>query len=121
VRFVVVDHAWSPQNPSGGALLFADGQLPCTTATLGHDDEVLKFVDGAIPRGTPGLVAIDAPLAVPNEVGSRPFDRQVATIFGRFQAAPYPANRRNPARFGGLRGEASPNGCDTAASAMILS
>jgi histidinol-phosphate phosphatase family protein len=106
VRFVGIDLAWSPRNRSGGAVLSADGQLLCATSTLGDDDEVLDFVGSAIPVGTPGLVAIDAPLAVPNESGSRSCDRQVAAIFGRFQAGPYPANRRNLARYGGLRGEA---------------
>jgi predicted RNase H-like nuclease len=56
--------------------------------------------------GRAGLIAIDAPLAVPNKYGGRSCDRQVAAIFGRYQAGPYPANRRNLARYGGLRGEA---------------
>jgi histidinol-phosphate phosphatase family protein len=75
------------------------------TGSLGDDDKVLDFVASAIPPGTPGLIAIDAPLAIPNETGSRPCDRQVAAVFGRFEAAPYPANRRNLARYGGLRAE----------------
>jgi histidinol-phosphate phosphatase family protein len=108
VRFVLVglDLAWSPRNRSGGAVLSADGRLLRATATLGDDDEILDFVVRAIPPGVPGLVAIDAPLAVPNETGGRPCDRQVAAVFGRFQAGPYPANRRNLARYGGLRAEA---------------
>lgn len=84
----------------------ADGRLLRATASLGHDDEILDFVVSALPAGAPGLIAIDAPLAVPNETGGRPCDRQVAAVFGRYQAGPYPANRRNLARYGGLRGEA---------------
>ena len=95
MRFVGIDLAWSPRNPSGGAVLSADGRLLQCTSTLGGDNEVLDLIASAIPAGTPGLVAIDAPLAVPNQTGTRPCDRQVASIFGRFQAAPYPANRRN--------------------------
>lgn len=106
MRFVGLDLAWSPRNRSGGAVLSADGQLLAATAALGADDEILDFIGDAIPDGTPGLVAIDAPLAVPNETGSRPCDRQVASVFGRFQAAPYPANRQNLRRYGGLRAEA---------------
>lgn len=106
MRFVGVDLAWSPRNRSGGAVLSVDGRLLSATATLSNDDEILDFVSSAIPCGTPGLVAIDAPLAVPNETGGRPCDRQVAAVFGRFQAGPYPANRRNLGRYGGLRGEA---------------
>jgi histidinol-phosphate phosphatase family protein len=106
VRFVGIDLAWSPRNRSGGAVLSADGQLLQATATLSSDDEILDYISAAIPAGTPGLVAVDAPLAVPNETGGRTCDRQVASVFGRFEAAPYPANRRNLARYGGLRAEA---------------
>jgi histidinol-phosphate phosphatase family protein len=106
VRFVGLDLAWSPRNRSGGAVLSADGQLVEATSTLGSDDDIVGFVAGALPADTPGLVAIDAPLTVPNEQGMRSCDRQVAAVFGRFQAGPYPANRQNLARYGGLRAEA---------------
>jgi histidinol-phosphate phosphatase family protein len=106
VRFVGVDLAWSPRNRSGGVVLSTAGQVLAATGKLVDDEAILDFVTNAIPAGRPGLVAIDAPLAVPNESGSRPCDRQVAAVFGRFEAAPYPANRRNLARYGGLRGEA---------------
>ena len=75
------------------------------TSALGSDDQVLSFIIKAIPPNTPGLVAIDAPLSVPNPTGSRPCDRQIASVFGRYHAAPYPANRQNLDRYGGLRAE----------------
>jgi histidinol-phosphate phosphatase family protein len=106
VRFVGIDLAWSPRNRSGGVVLSADGHVLDASAGLGHDDEIVRFITDAVPEGTPGLVAIDAPLAVPNLVGGRLCDRQVTSVFGRFQAAPYPANRRNLDRYGGLRAEA---------------
>jgi histidinol-phosphate phosphatase family protein len=106
VRFVGIDLAWSPRNNSGGAVLSASGQLLAATAILGNDSEVLDFITNAVPSNSPGLIAIDAPLAVPNEAGARPCDRQVASVFSRFEAAPYPANRRNLRRYGGLRAEA---------------
>jgi histidinol-phosphate phosphatase family protein len=106
MRFVGVDLAWSPRNLSGAAVLSADGQLLQASSSLTDDDEVLAYIESTLPGGTPGIVAVDAPLAVPNETGSRPCDRQVASIFGRFEAAPYPANRRNLGRYGGLRAEA---------------
>jgi len=105
VHFVGIDLAWSPRNRSGGAVLSATGQLQAVTADLTGDDSVLRFILSAIPPGKPGIVAIDAPLAVPNETGGRPCDQQVAAVFGRFEAAPYPANRRNLSRYGGLRAE----------------
>jgi histidinol-phosphate phosphatase family protein len=106
VHFVGIDLAWSPRNTSGGAVLSADGDLLRATSTLGSNQDVLDFAAEAIPQGSSGLVAIDAPLAVPNEMGSRPCDRELASIFRRFHAGPYPVNRRNLARYGGLRGEA---------------
>lgn len=105
MRCIGIDLAWSPRHRSGGAVLSADGHLLEATATLGSDEEIVAFVTGAIPAGQPGLVAVDAPLAVPNETGTRPCDRRVAEVFGPFQAAPYPANRRLLGRYGGLRAE----------------
>lgn len=104
MHFVGIDLAWSPRNRSGGVVLSQDGEIVRANGSLG-DDEVLDFAVTAIPAGRPGLIAIDAPLAVPNESGGRPCDRQVAAVFGRFEAAPYPANRRNLSRYGGLRAE----------------
>ncbi|MGD8623219.1 MAG: HAD-IIIA family hydrolase [Anaerolineae bacterium] len=106
MRFVGIDLAWSPRNRSGGAILSADGRLLEARGSLGDDGEVVAFISQALPPGKPGVVAIDAPLAVPNETGGRPCDREVAAVFGRFEAGPYPANRQNLARYGGLRGEA---------------
>jgi histidinol-phosphate phosphatase family protein len=106
MRFVGIDLAWSPRNPSGAAVLSADGQLLDVSPSLAGDDEIVAYIQSALPADAPGIVAVDAPLAVPNETGSRPCDRQVASIFGRFEAAPYPANRHNLSRYGGLRAEA---------------
>jgi histidinol-phosphate phosphatase family protein len=86
--------------------LSPDGQLIDATGTLGDDEEILAYAQSALPSQMPGIVAVDAPLAVPNESGGRPCDRQVASAFGPFQAGPYPANRKNLARYGGLRAEA---------------
>ena len=105
MRFIGIDLAWSPRNPSGGAVLSEDGHVLATASTLGGDSEVLAFVTGALPQHSSGFVAIDAPLTVPNETGSRPCDRQVASVYGRYHAAPYPANRKNLNRYGGLRAE----------------
>jgi histidinol-phosphate phosphatase family protein len=106
VRFAGIDLAWSPRNRSGGVVLSETGQVLAASATLGDDEAVLDFITQGVPNGAPGLVAIDAPLTVPNETGGRPCDRQVAAIFRRFEAAPYLANRRNLSRYGGLRAEA---------------
>ena len=104
MRFIGVDLAWSPRNPSGGVVLSGSGRVLTSTSALGSDAEILAFVTQALPAGAPGIVAIDAPLAVPNETGARPCDRQVASLFGRYHAAPYPANRKNLNRYGDCGG-----------------
>jgi len=106
VHFIGIDLAWSPRNRSGAAVLSASGRLLEATGELGDDDEILDLVQRVLPAGAPGLIAVDAPLAVPNETGWRPCDRDLATVFRRFEASPYPANRRALRRYGGLRGEA---------------
>ena len=73
-------------------------------SNLGGDEEIVDYVFRATRSG-PAVVAIDCPLAVPNERGMRPCDRLVNEFFRRFQAGVYPANRRNLGRYGGLRGE----------------
>ena len=72
-------------------------------ADLGGNDEVVEYVRAAVGDG-PAVVAIDCPLAVPNDGGLRDCDRLVNRFYRRFQAGVYPANRHNLGRYGGLRG-----------------
>ena len=51
-------------------------------------------------------MAVDAPLRVPNETGSRACDRALSAEWRQFHAGAYPANRRLLARNGIVRGEA---------------
>jgi predicted RNase H-like nuclease len=71
---------------------------------LDNDDEIVRFIATASEQH-PALVAIDAPLIVPNQAGARPCDREITRVFGRFQAGAHPANRRLLERYGGLRAE----------------
>jgi predicted RNase H-like nuclease len=65
------------------------------TERLGDNDQVLNFVHRATGAG-PALVAIDAPLIVPNQQGARPVDRQITALFGRYDAGCHPAYRGRP-------------------------
>jgi len=97
-RFIGLDLAWSPRNNSGGVALEDSGGHAHWVASperLGDNAEVLAFVRNTAGTG-PALVAIDAPLIVPNAEGSRPVDRQVTHLFGRFGAGCYPAYRNRP-------------------------
>jgi predicted RNase H-like nuclease len=103
MRFIGLDLAWSSRNNSAAVALEAeDGRANWIAhcERLGHDEEVVAFVREAAGDGS-ALVAIDAPLIVPNEEGARPVDREITHLFGRCGAGCYPANRRR----GCTRGE----------------
>jgi len=105
LRFVGVDLAWSPRNTTGGVILAWDGVVGRPRAwgsALGDDEAILSFIGQGVGRGS-ALVAIDAPLVVPNERGTRPCDRALSAAYRQHEAAAWPANR---ARLGVVRGEA---------------
>ena len=89
VYFVGVDLAWGQRNPTGVAVLDADGVLQHVGAA-GADDDVLAqlgpYTDG------PCVVAIDAPLVVTNSTGTRPCETALNRDFRRFDAGAHPAN-----------------------------
>jgi predicted RNase H-like nuclease len=94
-RFIGLDLAWSRRNSSAAVVLKAgNGQAHWIDhhEQLGDDAQVLSFLSDSAQHG-PALVAIDAPLIVPNEQGARPVDREITRLFGRFGAGCYPANR----------------------------
>ena len=103
--FVGLDLAWSYNNTSAMAVLEGRAAWACVTAwddALKDDDEIIRFLEDTI-KSEPALIAIDAPLIVPNETGTRPCDRELSLAFRRHEAGTHPANRR---KFGGLvRGE----------------
>ena len=104
---VGVDLAWSPRNPTAAVVLRWEDdrwEMEAWADDLGSDAEILDFL--APYQEGPCIIGIDAPLIVPNEEGSRPCDRWIASRFGRHHAGGYPVNRRWLRSFGGLRGEA---------------
>ena len=113
MRYVGIDLAWGDKNttavvvleareandPAGGATLLA------TAEALASDDDILAFVD-AHDNGNGLLVAIDAPLIVPNVTGRRPCEAVLSACLAKVQAGPHPANRvRLATRNGTIRGE----------------
>lgn len=103
--FIGVDLAWSPSNPSGGAVI-RDGRLQAHTGTLGDNSEVVAFVAAHLPPDAGAVVAVDAPLRVPNARGSRACDRALSAEWRGFHAGALPANRDRLAENGIVRGEA---------------
>jgi predicted RNase H-like nuclease len=105
--FIGLDLAWSARNGTGAAVIAGDAQhgklVACSL--LRSDDEIVAFVlqhagDGA------ALVAVDAPLWVPNATGRRPAEAEIARTFQRYRLSAYPANRTRLAPNGVVRGEA---------------
>jgi predicted RNase H-like nuclease len=107
MRFIGLDLAWSWRNPTGGAVIAGDansGQL-IATSLLHSDDEIIAFVQQQAGDG-PALVAIDAPLSVPNRTGRRPAEVEITRMFARYHAGAHPVNRSRQERDGVVRGEA---------------
>ncbi|AMO59507.1 RelA/SpoT domain-containing protein [Mycolicibacterium phlei] len=93
MHFVGLDLAWGERNPTGVAVLDADGRLR-HLGTAGDDASILA----ALAPFTAGdcLVAIDAPLIVPNRTGHRPAEREFNRVFARFHAGARPAFADKP-------------------------
>lgn len=102
-----MDLAWSPARPTGVAIARGQGDRARLEAWR-WDARGYKEVVTWIREHTgdsPAIVAIDAPLVVPNQESIRPCDREVNADFRRFRAGVYPANRTILKRYGGLEGE----------------
>ncbi len=100
MTLIGLDLAWSSANPSAAVALVWDGRQahPSLWADrLFSDEEILGFIGKVAPTG-PALLAVDAPLLVPNENGTRPCDRELSRFYRKAKAMAYPANRRRVTR-----------------------
>jgi len=102
--FIGLDLAWSAANCSGGAVI-RESALRAWSGVLTDDDAIEAFIAEHMPTDAPLVIAVDAPLRVPNEHGRRRADHEVSLAWGRFQAGAYPANRALLARGGAVRSE----------------
>jgi predicted RNase H-like nuclease len=93
VHFVGLDLAWGEKNQSGVAAVDSDGRL-LHVGSAGDDDQIMAtiapYVDGDC------IVAIDAPLIVPNPTGSRQCERDLNADFQKFEAGARPAFSDKP-------------------------
>jgi predicted RNase H-like nuclease/ppGpp synthetase/RelA/SpoT-type nucleotidyltranferase len=101
MHFVGVDLAWGGTNPTGVAVLDADGRLLHVSAQ-GDDASIVAAVSPYVEGGC--LVAIDAPLIVRNATGNRPCERELNRDFRRFEAGAHPSNTGKPDFAEGSRG-----------------
>ncbi len=105
--YIGIDLAWSDRNQSGVACLLGDptgAALVGPPALLDDLEAIVARVEGYAAT-CPAIVAVDAPLVVPNLTGRRPADAALSAAFRRYEAGAHPANRRLLARDGVVRGE----------------
>jgi predicted RNase H-like nuclease len=109
-----LDLAWSARNPSGVATLEVEILDPAIqnltgylldSRLLGTNEEIVDYIQ-AQAGGDPCLVAVDAPLRVPNLRGQRQAEAELNRVFRPYAAGAHPANRRLLERNGQVRGEA---------------
>lgn len=109
-----LDLAWSPRNPSGLATLRVQLGDPGRQNLTGHlvdsrilqtDEEILDYIQAQAGED-PCLVAVDAPLRVPNLSGQRRAEAELNRVFRAYAAGAHPANRRLLEKNGQVRGEA---------------
>jgi predicted RNase H-like nuclease len=107
--FVGIDLAWSPRNRTGIAILVGTSRRSnlLAHALVRTDAEIVAFIGAHVPAAAPCLVAIDAPLTVPNTTGRRPCEADLTRDFRARHAGTHPSNRtRLGAWNGGIpRGE----------------
>ncbi|MDK3157862.1 DUF429 domain-containing protein [Kamptonema cortianum] len=110
MKFIGLDLAWSPRNSSGLCVLEWDGARAICSAShgrMGGNDEITGFLQEQFAQGEQGVIAIDAPVIVPNQKGSRAAEKSLNRDFRRFHAGAHPSNRSRLCAWGGgkLRAE----------------
>jgi predicted RNase H-like nuclease len=115
--FIGLDLAWSSKHNSAIALIEYNegdptGKLVDWREELGGNNEIIAYL-GEVAAAKPALLAIDAPLVVPNIAGARLGDKLLSQVFRPYQAGTHPANRTNLGRYGNppgdIRGETLSN------------
>lgn len=91
--YVGVDLAWAGRNPTGVAVLDADGALAGVCAVR-DDADVLAALRPYVQGDC--LVGFDAPLVVTNPTGQRPAETALNRDFRKFEAGAHPANTGKP-------------------------
>lgn len=98
-----LDLAWSRRNLTGGAVI-VDGELVAACSDLTDDAHIVGWVGTWLGEGDAGVIAVDAPLCVPNQAGRRLCETLLGEEWHWAHARPYPSNRGLFAKFG-VRGE----------------
>ena len=96
-QFLGIDLGWQ-SGPSGVCCLtLENGTLMVTDlARYATGTEVLAWVDRCTQALANVVIAVDAPILIPNQTGMRLADRLAHKHFGKYDAGCYPANRNRP-------------------------
>ena len=76
MRFIGIDLAWTTKNETGICVLDDGGNILHLSAEVYSNDEIIEIIQEFYQH--PTFVAIDAPIVVPNETGSRPAESALA-------------------------------------------
>jgi len=89
-RALGLDLAWTDTNPTGACALDRAGRL-VDEQHLYSDDEVVAWIRDV--AADEAVVAVDAPLQVPNETGRRAGEPELAHEYNSRKAGPHSSNR----------------------------
>jgi len=89
-----IDLAWGEKRSDGMCTLHASrcGAHVVDFAYPHGDDQLLGVLRSRLEGKAEALLAVDAPLVIPNRTGSRPVDRAMHALFHREHAGCHPAN-----------------------------
>ncbi len=87
-----IDLAWGANGRTGLAVVDGDGAL-VASASVRTDAEIDAWI---AERGPAAVIAVDAPLIVPNATGRREGERLLGQAYARFDAGAHPTNRSRP-------------------------
>jgi predicted RNase H-like nuclease len=116
--FIGLDLAWASANNTGATAARWDSTAQKAVIfnwreQTGANDAILAWVREIAPPPVNAIIAIDAPLVVPNVTGARAGDTLLSAAFRRYEAGTHPANRTNLGRYGtppgAIRGETLAN------------
>ena len=93
--FVGIDLAWSTRNGSGISIIKGDKTKAevMDAKVVYSDEEILSFVKSNV-ASKEALIAIDAPLIVPNAEGRRKCEALVGQFFRKYDAGAHPSTVR---------------------------
>ena len=100
--FVGFDSAWAEHNNGAISYVVLEGGKPAEIRIpeVASFADAVEIINRLRKECDDVLVAIDQPIVVANEIGSRPVDRIAGSLMGTLRSAAQPANRGKADMFG---------------------